>query len=78
MQIFHNYLFPSQEMLEALKSLSGFFTENNLRTRRNLRGDVERRSLAINEEFVQSFRAVIEVQAALTFIELLSYFSFQA
>ena len=50
-----------QEMLEALKSLSGFFVENNLRSRRNLRGDIERRSLVINEEFVECFRHVKEV-----------------
>ena len=48
-------------MLEALKSLSEFFTENNLRSRRNLRGDIEKRSLAINEDFVRSFRTVKEV-----------------
>ena len=51
-----------QEMLEALKSLSVFFTENNLRSRRNLRGDIERRSLTINEDFVDSFRLVKEVR----------------
>uniref|UniRef100_A0A8C1T9Z6 Component of oligomeric golgi complex 6 n=1 Tax=Cyprinus carpio TaxID=7962 RepID=A0A8C1T9Z6_CYPCA len=48
------------EMLEALKSLSVFFTENSLRTRRNLRGDIERRSLSINEEFVRIFKEVKE------------------
>ncbi len=47
-----------QDMLEALKSLSVFFTDNNLRSRRNLRGDIERRNLIINEEFVQCFQAV--------------------
>ncbi|CAG12781.1 unnamed protein product [Tetraodon nigroviridis] len=47
-------------MLEALKALSVFFTENSLRTRRNLRGDIERRSLAINEEFAQIFKEVKE------------------
>lgn len=50
-----------QEMLEALKALSVFFTENSLRTRRNLRGDIERRSLGINEEFAQIFKQVKEV-----------------
>lgn len=50
-----------QEMLEALKALSVFFTENSLRTRRNLRGDIERRSLAINEEFALIFKEVKEV-----------------
>ncbi|XP_009702645.1 PREDICTED: conserved oligomeric Golgi complex subunit 6-like, partial [Cariama cristata] len=49
-----------QEMLEALKALSTFFVENSLRTRRNLRGDIERRSLAINEEFVHIFKQVKE------------------
>uniref|UniRef100_A0AAY4D4D2 Conserved oligomeric Golgi complex subunit 6 n=1 Tax=Denticeps clupeoides TaxID=299321 RepID=A0AAY4D4D2_9TELE len=49
-----------KEMLEALKSLSVFFTENSLRTRRNLRGDIERRSLSINEEFVRIFKDVKE------------------
>ncbi|KAH7977470.1 hypothetical protein HPB49_026373 [Dermacentor silvarum] len=44
-----------RETLEALRSLSEFFTDNNIRTRRRLRGDLEKRSLAINEEFVQSF-----------------------
>lgn len=48
-------------MLEALKSLSGFFNENNLRSRRNLRGDIERRSLIINENFVDCFKKVKEV-----------------
>lgn len=55
------YLCHFQEMLEALKALSVFFTENSLRTRRNLRGDIERRSLAINEEFAQIFKEVKEV-----------------
>lgn len=48
-------------MLEALKALSVFFTENSLRTRRNLRGDIERRSLTINEEFARIFKEVKEV-----------------
>uniref|UniRef100_A0A8C5LEC0 Conserved oligomeric Golgi complex subunit 6 n=1 Tax=Jaculus jaculus TaxID=51337 RepID=A0A8C5LEC0_JACJA len=49
-----------KEMLEALKALSAFFVENSLRTRRNLRGDIERRSLSINEEFVSIFKEVKE------------------
>uniref|UniRef100_A0AAA9RVJ3 Conserved oligomeric Golgi complex subunit 6 n=1 Tax=Bos taurus TaxID=9913 RepID=A0AAA9RVJ3_BOVIN len=49
-----------KDMLEALKALSTFFVENSLRTRRNLRGDIERRSLAINEEFVSIFKEVKE------------------
>lgn len=49
-----------KEMLEALKALSVFFTENSLRTRRNLRGDIERRSLSINEDFARIFKDVKE------------------
>ena len=45
-------------MLEALKALSTFFTDNSLRSRRNLRGDIEKRSLAINEQFETAFRQV--------------------
>ena len=48
-------------MLEALKALSTFFKENTLRNRRNLRSDIERKSLAINEECVGAFRIVKEV-----------------
>lgn len=47
-------------MLEALKALSTFFSENSLRTRRNLRSDIERRSLAINEDFIDAFQSVKE------------------
>ncbi|XP_004619606.1 conserved oligomeric Golgi complex subunit 6 [Sorex araneus] len=59
-KILETRLDNDKEMLEALKALSVFFTENNLRTRRNLRGDIERRSLAINEEFVNIFKEVKE------------------
>ena len=48
-------------MLEALKSLSTFFSDNNLRTRRNLRGDIERRSLAINEQYVDCLKVIMDV-----------------
>ena len=47
--------------MEALKALSVFFDENTLRTRRNLRSHVERRSLATNEQFEEQFRSVKEV-----------------
>ncbi|XP_061937282.1 conserved oligomeric Golgi complex subunit 6 isoform X2 [Apis cerana] len=47
-----------KDTLEALKELSTFFTENTLNSRRNLRSKIERRSLAINEEFLSAFREV--------------------
>ncbi|EDL35232.1 component of oligomeric golgi complex 6, isoform CRA_c [Mus musculus] len=59
-KILETRLENDKEMLEALKALSAFFVENSLRTRRNLRGDIERRSLAINEEFVNIFKDVKE------------------
>ncbi|TRY59115.1 hypothetical protein DNTS_009558, partial [Danionella cerebrum] len=59
-KILETRLDNDKEMLEALKSLSVFFMENSLRSRRNLRGDIERRSLSINEEFVHIFKEVKE------------------
>uniref|UniRef100_A0A8C5LRM5 Conserved oligomeric Golgi complex subunit 6 n=1 Tax=Leptobrachium leishanense TaxID=445787 RepID=A0A8C5LRM5_9ANUR len=59
-KILETRLDNDKEMLEALKALSTFFAENSLRSRRNLRGDIERRSLAINEEFVAIFKNVKE------------------
>ncbi|KAJ4935925.1 hypothetical protein JOQ06_017451 [Pogonophryne albipinna] len=59
-KILETRLDNDKEMLEALKALSVFFTENSLRTRRNLRGDIERRSLSINEEFARIFKDVKE------------------
>jgi hypothetical protein len=44
-----------------LKTLSGYFTQNNIRTRRNLRSDIEKRSLILNEEFLNAFKEVKEV-----------------
>ncbi|WAR24954.1 COG6-like protein [Mya arenaria] len=57
-KILETRLDNDKDMLEALKALSTFFTENNLRSRRNLRSDIERRSLAINEEFLSTFQIV--------------------
>uniref|UniRef100_A0A8C8A1S9 Conserved oligomeric Golgi complex subunit 6 n=1 Tax=Oryzias sinensis TaxID=183150 RepID=A0A8C8A1S9_9TELE len=59
-KILETRLDNDKEMLEALKALSVFFTENSLRTRRNLRGDIERRSLTINEDFARIFQEVKE------------------
>ncbi|ELU12375.1 hypothetical protein CAPTEDRAFT_181210, partial [Capitella teleta] len=59
-KILETRLDSDKEMLEALKSLSTFFTSNNIRTRRNLRSDIERRSLLINEEFVDCFKVAKE------------------
>ncbi|KAK7102644.1 conserved oligomeric Golgi complex subunit 6-like [Littorina saxatilis] len=59
-KILETRLDNDKDMLEALKALSGFFSANNLRSRRNLRSDIEKKSLAINEEFLSAFQAVKE------------------
>ena len=46
--------------MDALKELSSFFTENTLKSRRNLRGEIERRNLQINHDFLDAFRTVKE------------------
>lgn len=50
-----------KDLLEALKTLSVFFPENSIRSRRNLRSDIEKRSLTLNEEFLNAFKNVKEV-----------------
>jgi hypothetical protein len=47
-----------QETQEALRELSKFFTENTLRNRRNLRGEIERQSLNNHLEFLAKFEKV--------------------
>ncbi|CAG0888778.1 unnamed protein product [Cyprideis torosa] len=59
-QVLELKLENDQDTLDALKELSTFFSENTHRTRRNLRSQMERRSLEINEEFLSSFRSVKE------------------
>lgn len=48
----------SQASRDALKCLSGFFTENTVHTRRNLRSSIEGESLLLHKEFVNSFGAL--------------------
>lgn len=49
-----------QDTLEALKELSSFYSANTLQARRNLRSQIEKRSLEINENFLGEFRKVKE------------------
>lgn len=46
---------------DALKCLSGFFDENTVHTRRNLRSTIESQNLLLHQEFVSSF-GVLERQ----------------
>eukprot|EP00747_Dinoflagellata_sp_TGD_P207353 gnl/TRDRNA2_/TRDRNA2_80927_c0_seq1.p1 gnl/TRDRNA2_/TRDRNA2_80927_c0~~gnl/TRDRNA2_/TRDRNA2_80927_c0_seq1.p1 ORF type:complete len:705 (+),score=150.49 gnl/TRDRNA2_/TRDRNA2_80927_c0_seq1:69-2117(+) len=45
----------SQTSRDALKCLSGFFDENTVHTRRNLRSTIEGQNLLLHQEFVDSF-----------------------
>lgn len=51
----------SAEVLGALEGLGDFFAENSLAARRNLRGDLERHGLKVNEQFIKAFSSVQEV-----------------
>lgn len=50
----------SQTSRDALKCLSGFFDENTVHTRRNLRSTIEGQNLLLHKEFVASFSALEE------------------
>uniref|UniRef100_A0A182JAU9 Conserved oligomeric Golgi complex subunit 6 n=1 Tax=Anopheles atroparvus TaxID=41427 RepID=A0A182JAU9_ANOAO len=50
-----------RETLDALSDLSSFFKENTLQSRRNLRSQIEKRSLEINQSFLSAFKEVKEV-----------------
>lgn len=47
-----------QDTIEALRELSTFYTENTLQARRNLRSQIEKRNLDINQDFLASFKEV--------------------
>lgn len=47
-----------KDTLDALKQLSTFYKENTIQARRNLRSQIEKQSLEINENFLSSFREV--------------------
>ncbi|CAH1395064.1 unnamed protein product [Nezara viridula] len=49
-----------KEALTALKELSNYFPENSIQARRNLRSTIEKRSLGINEGFLNEFRKIKE------------------
>lgn len=56
----------SEDVLDALDGLDAIFEDNSLKARRNLRGDLERHGLAINEQFIDAFK---DVQARLKLIQ---------
>lgn len=57
-KILETRLDAEKDTLEALQDFSNFFTENSLQNRRNLRSQIEKRSVGINDTFLQAFRQV--------------------
>ncbi|CAG9810797.1 unnamed protein product [Chironomus riparius] len=57
-KIFETRYDTDREIVDSLKDLSTFFTDNTLDSRRNLRSQIERRSLEINKKFLAAFRGV--------------------
>ena len=59
-KILESNLDNDKETLEALGVLSGFLERNTLQARRNLRSDLERRCLGLNDGFVTCLHALVE------------------
>ncbi|KAJ3296955.1 Golgi transport complex subunit 6 [Borealophlyctis nickersoniae] len=53
------------QIQDALETLAEFYTTNTLSSRRNLRGDIERRAMVINRQFLELFEGVNEVRVGL-------------
>ena len=59
-KILESNLDNDRETLEALEVLSGFLEKNTLHARRNLRSDLEKRCLVLNENFLQCLGQLVE------------------
>ena len=60
LKILESNLDNDKETLEALSVLSGFLDKNTLQARRNLRSDLEKRCLGLNDNFVQCLHTLVE------------------
>jgi len=59
-KILESDLDNDKETIEALKVLSDCLDKNTLQARRNLRSDLEKRTLALNEEFLGCVKELVE------------------
>lgn len=59
-KILESNLDSDKDTLEALGVLSSFLEKNTLHARRNLRSDLEKRSLSLNETFLQCVGELVE------------------
>ncbi|XP_067631293.1 conserved oligomeric Golgi complex subunit 6 isoform X2 [Eurosta solidaginis] len=57
-KILETRLEADKDTLDALSDLSNFFTENTLQNRRNLRSEIEHRTVGISDNFLKAFRKV--------------------
>ncbi|XP_052873884.1 conserved oligomeric Golgi complex subunit 6-like [Anopheles cruzii] len=60
-KVLEAHIETDRETLDALSDLSSFFKDNTLQSRRNLRSQIEKRSLEINQRFLGAFREVKEL-----------------
>ena len=58
-KILESNLDNDKDTLEALGVLSGFLDKNTLQARRNLRSDLEKRCLGLNDNFVQCLQSLV-------------------
>ena len=59
-QIIDQFQNLSNHPIKIIFLISVPFKDNNLKTRRNLRGQIERRNLEINTDFLEAFKCVKE------------------
>lgn len=52
----------NEDLLQGLQNLSEFYKTNTLEARRNLRGEIEKRGLEINNEFLDLLMGVQKVE----------------
>jgi hypothetical protein len=51
----------NEDFVKSLRDLSSFYAKNSIVNRRNLRGEIERRGLEVNQEFLQLIQGVQKV-----------------
>jgi hypothetical protein len=54
-----------QDVVSALRALSGSYAHNTKRARQHLRSDLERSALTVNDEFLAAFESVHKVLSCL-------------
>jgi hypothetical protein len=66
----------SPDLHVALKNLSSFYGANTPVARSNLRGEIEKQGLEINNNFIASFKVVEKVPSLIFLLPFLLYLSY--